>query len=68
MVKHFKGYNYTGCTILGYRLVPIRDYGEDLNMSFDVRQTGIEHQNNFNCNKKIRKVTYRKFLKSANRE
>ncbi len=68
MVKHFKGYNYVGSSILGYRLVPIKDYGNVLNMSLEIRKTGEEHQNNFNCNKKLKKVTYRKFLKSANRK
>lgn len=67
MVKNYKGYSYTGSSILGYRLAPLRDYGKKQNMSLEVKQTGVQRNNDYNCNKTLRKVTYRKFLKSANR-
>lgn len=68
MVKNFKGYGYIGSSILGYRLTPIRDFGVRNNSEIRVINTGIRVQNNYNYDKKLRKVTYRKFLKSANKE
>ncbi len=68
MIKRFKGFFNGGCTILGYRLVPVIDHGEMNTRDFTVGQPKEEPAiKDFNCDKGLRKVTYRKFMKSANR-
>ena len=69
MVK-FKGFNNVGSSILGYKLVPVVDTGAKFAIGINMKTNdyNTEIKNDYNCDKKLRKVTYRKFLKTANKE
>ena len=69
MVKNFKGFNYVGSVVLGYRMVSVNDMGVNHSQHVSINSTGREVTNrDFNCDKKLRKVTYRKFMKTADRK
>ena len=66
-----KGFKYVGSTILGYKLTTVVDlngaYAKNLKVA-NHKSENTTTRPNFNCDRKLRKVTYRKFNKTANRE
>ena len=69
MVKNFKGFKYEGSIVLGYRMVPVSDTGIVYSQEISINSTGREVTGkDFNCDRNIKKITYRKFMKSANRK
>ena len=68
MIKRYRGFSNEGTAILGYRVVQRTDYGEFYATELEVENTGREIVPSESRRQKgLRKITYRKFNKSANR-
>lgn len=62
-----KGFKYVGSAILGYKLAPVSDYGVKNASNLKVGKGKNNRQEvkgtNYNCDRNLRKVIYRKYNK-----